>query len=110
MSADDWDFEHQKAVTALTLRQIAEEGGPDGAVSVTLDLEFLPQENAETEACLKALTSFGYSVEAHEDGMIAASVDDVPLTLEAVWLHEERATRIALSRGYEPDGWGFMEP
>mgnify|MGYP001802706404 CR=1 FL=1 len=42
--------------------------------------------------------------------MIAASIDGVHLTLEDIWSHEERATKIALSRGYEPDGWGFMEP
>jgi hypothetical protein len=34
----------------------------------------------------------------------------VPFTLEAIWEHEERTTRIALARGFEPDGWGFWEP
>ncbi|QPH55061.1 ribonuclease E inhibitor RraB [Pontivivens ytuae] len=106
----DWDYEHQKAVTALTLKQIAEEGDLDEAVEVTLDLEFLPGDGADAEACAKALTSFGYEVEVQEDGMISASIGGVPLTLDGVWTQEERATKIALTRGYTPDGWGFWEP
>lgn len=105
-----WDFEHQKAVTDVTLKEI--EAGGDLAMgqNVTLDLEFLPVAGADADACAKALKMFGYEVEVHEDGMIAASLDDVPLTLDGVWTAEERATKIAIERGYEPDGWGFMEP
>lgn len=105
-----WDFEHQKAVTAVTLDGIRESGDLAAGTAVTLDLEFLPVEGADAEACAKALRTFGYEVEIHEDGMIAASIADVPLTLDGVWTQEERATKIALDRGYEPDGWGFWEP
>lgn len=105
-----WDFEHQKNVTAVTLSEIRESGDLASGAMVTLDLEFLPVDGADAEACAKALKMFGYEVEVHEDGMIAASIADVPLTLDGVWTQEERATKIALERGYEPDGWGFWEP
>ncbi|WP_316015716.1 hypothetical protein [Roseobacter sp. HKCCA0434] len=105
-----WDFEHQKAETAVTLKHIEESGDLAAGTPVTLDLEFLPVEGADSAACAKALRTFGYEVEVHEDGMIAAHATNVPLTLDGVWTQEERATKIALERGYEPDGWGFWEP
>ena len=105
-----WDFEHQKAETAITLKHIEESGDLAAGTHVTLDLEFNPVEGADAEACARALKMFGYEVEVHEDGMIAASKPDVPLTLAGVWEQEERATKIALERGYEPEGWGFWEP
>jgi hypothetical protein len=105
-----WDYEFQKNVTAFTLKELRDSGDLATGAQVTLDLEFLPTDTADADACAKALRTFGYEVEIHEDGMIAASIGNVPLTLEGVWQQEERATKIALDRGYEPDGWGFWEP
>ncbi|MEM6439772.1 MAG: hypothetical protein AAF763_08795, partial [Pseudomonadota bacterium] len=78
--------------------------------SIRLDLQFVPGEAADAPAFLRALGMFGYEAEGALDGAeVEASVDAV-LTLEDVWRHEERTTKIALARGYVPDGWGFWEP
>ncbi|MEO0680550.1 MAG: hypothetical protein AAF192_09065 [Pseudomonadota bacterium] len=107
--ASDWDFEAQKAGTALTLQDLAEKGLPEG-LPIRLDLQFLPGEGADMTAFLKALGMFGYEAEGSaEDGEVEATVD-AELSLDSIWTHEERATKIALSRGYVPDGWGFWDP
>lgn len=113
MSAADpeggWDYAAQKADTVHTLEVLAKEGVPEGA-PIRLDLQFVPGEGADAPAFLRALGSFGYAAEGSLDGAeIEASVD-ASLTLDEIWLHEERTTKIALARGYVPDGWGFWEP
>jgi hypothetical protein len=109
---EDWDFDHQRAETAHTVETLAEEAGLKPDDRIVLDLQFVPAaEDADRAALEKALRSFGYTLgEADDDDAIAVSVTDVPFTLEAIWEHEERTTRIALARGFEPDGWGFWEP
>lgn len=104
-----WDFEIQRAVTAHTLSELAAQGAPEGA-PIRLDLQFVPGDGADAPAFLRALGMFGYAAEGSLDGEeVEASVDAV-LTLDDIWLHEERTTKIALARGYVPDGWGFWEP
>ncbi|MFO1104765.1 MAG: hypothetical protein U1E34_01590 [Amaricoccus sp.] len=114
MSEIDWDFDEQRAETEMTVAQVREESGLDETAVITLDLEFVPvEEGADPAAVLKALTSFGYlasAVENDPDGRIEATVLDIPFSAEVIWLHEERTTRIALARGFVPDGWGFWEP
>lgn len=115
MSEDiDWDFEEQRADTAMTITQVRAESGLTETALITLDLEFLPEDkDADAAAFLKALASFGYLASVAEDdpdGRIDATVLDIPFTLDAIWLHEERTTRLALARGFVPDGWGFWEP
>lgn len=108
--APKWDFEHQRAETAASVAELGREAdlGPDDRI--TLDLAFIPgPEAGEPEALARALAGFGYLASATEAG-VEASVLDIPFSVEAIWLHEERTTRIALARGFEPDGWGFWEP
>ena len=117
MSADheiDWDWDEQKADTELSIAEVRAESGLDEGALITLDLEFLPEnKDADAAAFIKALESFGYLASAAEndpDGRIDATVLDIPFTLETIWLHEERTTKLALARGFVPDGWGFWEP
>lgn len=107
-----WDFDHQRAETDLTLAELGREAGLGAGDRITLDLAFVPAaDDADASALAKALTSFGYLVGApDDDGRIEASVLDIAFSADAVWLHEERTTRIALARGFESDGWGFWEP
>jgi len=108
----DWDFEHQRLETALTVESLAADAGMTPEHRITLDLQFHPAEDdADRAAFEKALQSFGYTLGvADEDDDVAAWVADVPFTLEAIWTHEERTTRLALARGFAPEGWGFWEP
>ncbi|MEO1540221.1 MAG: hypothetical protein AAFU59_07550 [Pseudomonadota bacterium] len=106
----DWDFELQRAQTAHTLHHLETEEGVDMTLRVTLDLEFLPGKDADPAACTKALAMFGYHADPGEDGTLTVQIDNVALTLDEVWLHEERTTKIALARGFTPDGWGFLAP
>ncbi len=108
----DWDPDHAKAETAWTIGELCRRnpeletmrGQPIG-----LDLQFIPGDGADAEKALRALKMFGYEGRQEEDG-IEVTVEGVAFDLDAIWLHEERTARIALSHGYVPDGWGFFEP
>jgi len=106
-----WDFDHQRAETAATVAELAADAGLTPAHRITLDLQFVPMvADADRDALERALKSFGYTPgEGDDDDTVAVSVRDVPFTLEAIWEHEERTSRMALARGFEPDGWGFWE-
>ncbi|MEL6236038.1 MAG: hypothetical protein AAFR46_16695 [Pseudomonadota bacterium] len=112
MSADPWSWAEQRRDTELSYRELSREAGLAPGTRITLDLVFLASETDCDEAGLvKALKRAGYSVEIDpEDGTVEASVENVPFTVEAIWTHEEKTTRIALPLGYAPDGWGFFEP
>lgn len=109
--AEDWDWELQQAQTAATVHQLLQETSVTEGAIITLDLSFMPTTAADEAALEKALVTFGYGVaEGEGEDEILASVSEVPFTLDAIWTHEERTTKMALARGFEPDGWGFWEP
>ncbi len=117
MSDSDWDFDRQRSETKDTLENLKTEQGVTlgGEVVVTLDVFLAPGPDADQEALERALAMFGYSGELMEDEetslpVFAVSVEETSLTLEDIWLHEERISKIALSRGFTPSGWGFFEP
>ena len=112
---DDQEFD-QKAATFYSVAQFLSEGKvPEGA-SIELELFFIPEREADQPAFLKALKTFGYMAEVEtentENGTREAVLVNVPtkMTAEDIWLHEERTTKLAQSRGFAPDGWGFLEP
>ncbi len=110
MSAEDWDFEHQRLETEASVSKIRSETGLGKDARVDLDLEFTPtSDGSDAPATLKALGMFGYAADV-EDGRIQVTVPDVAFDAAEIWRHEERTSRIALARGFEPDGWGFQEP
>jgi hypothetical protein len=110
MGLEDWDFGHQRLETEASVAQIRAESGLGADARVDLDLEFMAAaDDADAPAALRALGSFGYAADL-ENGRIQVTVPDVALDAGAIWRHEERTTRIALARGFEPDGWGFQEP
>ena len=109
------DFD-QKAATYYSVAQFLKDGKvPEGA-SIALELFFNPTSNADQAAFLKALKTFGYQAEVEtektEDGMREVVLVNVAtkMTSEDIWLHEERTSKLAQSRGFSPDGWGFLEP
>jgi len=110
VSAEDWDFEHQRLETEASVAEIRAESGLAKGARVDLDLEFAPaSDEADGRAALKALGMFGYAADV-EDGRIQVTVPDVAFDAAEIWRHEERTSRIVLARGFEPDGWGFQEP
>jgi len=116
LSDENQDFD-QKAATFYSVAQFLDEGKvPEGA-EIALELFFIPQEGADAPAFLKALKTFGYNAETQseivEGGASREAVTiniDTTMTAEDIWLHEERTTKLAQSRGFAPDGWGFLEP
>lgn len=116
MSDENQDFD-QKAATFYSVAQILAEGKvPEGA-NIALELFFIPADNADQAAFLKALKTFGYTAdieaEKTEGGKTRESVlvnVSTKMTSEDIWLHEERTTKLAQSRGFAADGWGFLEP
>lgn len=118
MTSIEWDFDSQQAATRYTVAQlIAEKNVPENA-RITLELFFIPTENPDTEALLKALKTFGYAAEPEQETLeggttriaVLVSIENLEMSADNIWLHEERTTKIALPRGYAPDGWGFVEP
>jgi len=112
---EDQEFD-QKAATFYSVAQfLAEDKVPEGA-AIELELFFVPTDQADEAAFLKALKTFGYAaiIEAENtaNGTQDAVLVTVPtkMTSDDIWLHEERTSKLALSRGYTPDGWGFLEP
>ncbi len=112
---DDQEFD-QKAATYYSVGQFLAEGKvPEGA-AIELELFFIPTNDADQAAFLKALKTFGYSAEVENeatlDGGREAVLVNVPtkMTSDDIWLHEGRTTKLAQTRGFAPDGWGFLEP
>ena len=113
MNEADWNFTEQQAETVYTCEQLRDTQGVKPHTDIVLDLFFMPVEGEEArrEALEKALSSFGYEVaEGDAPSQLAASIGPIPFTPQDIWLHEERTTKMALARGYRPDGWGFAEP
>lgn len=114
--SDDWDFARQHSETVDTLKDLKDNQNlPTGpATIVTLDIFLVPGDAADQEALERALAMFGYAGDPDEtegnDPNFVVTIPDVALTAEDIWLHEERVSRIAIARGYTPDGWGFFEP
>lgn len=113
MDEADWNFTEQQAETVWTCEQLRDKQGLKPHSDIMLDLFFVPAggEEARREALEKALESFGYALtEAEKPEEIAVQVGPIPFTPQDIWLHEERTTKMALARGFKPDGWGFLEP
>ncbi len=116
MNPQDQEFE-QKAATFYSVAQFLSEGTlPEGS-DIALELFFVPQENADQAAFLKALKTFGYHAEVESEALEKGGKREVVLVnvparmnAEEIWLHESRTTKLAQSRGFAPDGWGFLEP
>ncbi|MEQ9316083.1 MAG: hypothetical protein RLN72_09525 [Henriciella sp.] len=120
MDESDWNFTEQQAETVWTCEQLRDKQGVKPRSDILLDLFFVPIEGEESrrEAFEKALGMFGYEVDefdySDDQGIsretVACSIGPIPFTPQDIWLHEERTTKMALARGYKPDGWGFAEP
>lgn len=113
MDEADWNFTEQQAETVYTCEQLRDTKGVKPHSEIMLDLFFVPVEGEETRraAFEKALETFGYQPgEAENENEVVALIGPIPFTPQDIWLHEERTTKMALARGYKPDGWGFAEP
>ena len=113
MEEADWNFTEQQAETVYTCEQLRDTKGIKPHSEIMLDLFFVPIEGEEARraAFEKALETFGYQPgESENENEVAASIGPIPFTPQDIWLHEERTTKMALARGYKPDGWGFAEP
>ncbi len=113
MNETDWNFTEQQAETVFTCEQLRDKQGVKPHSEIMLDLFFAPVEGEEArrEAFERSLGMFGYTVADDSEGdTVAASIGPIAFTPQDIWLHEERTTKMALARGYKPDGWGFAEP
>ncbi|HIP23188.1 MAG TPA: hypothetical protein EYG79_06295 [Rhodobacteraceae bacterium] len=112
---DNQEFD-QKAATFYSVAQFLKDGKVSEGASIELELFFNPADGADQTAFLKALKTFGYQAEVEtentKDGTREAVLVNVTtkMTAEDIWLHEDRTSKLAQSRGFAPDGWGFLEP
>jgi len=107
---DTWDWELQQNQTAYTVAELLKDNPALEGKIITLDMHYEPVDGADATALEKALTTFGYGVRVATSGTMETSITDIPFTFASIWTHEERTTKMALSRGFQPDGWGFWEP
>ena len=79
---------------------------------INLDLQLIPNSPAADKSRLKVeLEKAGYLVRFYEhDETVEAYINNIETDIDTIWLHEKRTSEIALSNGYEPDGWGFLDP
>jgi len=118
VTTSEWDIDVQQAATRYTVAQLVLEGKIDQNTVIELELFFIPDQNPDPDTLCKALKSFGYTVVAEQETIkggstrtaILVTVAKLNFSADDIWLHEERTTKIALTRGYIPDGWGFLEP
>ena len=116
MSNENQEFD-QKAATFYSVAEFLKEGKVTEGAAIALELFFIPTKDADQTAFLKALKTFGYSAEVETENVVGGGGREAVLvnaatkmTAEDIWLHEERTTKLAQSRGFAPDGWGFLEP
>ena len=106
------DEEYQQLETAHTIAHLLRtQTGLSEGQEIKLDLYFKPGTDADTEGALKRLKMFGYEAEVEaEDASLSVKSPVTQLTLDAIWEHEERTTKLVGQHGFTPDGWGFWEP
>ncbi len=107
----------QKAATFYSVAQFLEEGKVGEGADIALELFFIPDAKADQAAFLKALKTFGYNAAVEAETAVSGQAReailvtvDTKMTAEDIWQHEERTTKLAQSRGFAPDGWGFLAP
>ncbi|NIA69859.1 ribonuclease E inhibitor RraB [Pelagibius litoralis] len=104
----DWDRQFQETERAYNdLRRKAVDFEP----SYKLDLQFFPgTASPDRDGFAAALRKAGYEVSFYrDDSTVEATTAPLLLTVDSIWAHERKATKIALRHGFKPDGWGFME-
>jgi hypothetical protein len=105
------DLLEQKAETEAVFAELAASG--DLPVSASVDYQFTPEsDDADWDALTEAAEAKGYEVswfqdDAEDERWIEMSVPDLPVTLDAIWDHEERLTLLAAVHGFVPAGWGL---
>ncbi|MBL4917377.1 ribonuclease E inhibitor RraB [Szabonella alba] len=103
------DYAAQRAETFETFEEIGKiEDLPARAV---VNFLFLADDlDAPFAKVEKALKAAGFETRLDEDGeTLEARIGPIAITATAIWTEEERATKIALPFGFEPDGWELLE-
>jgi hypothetical protein len=71
---------------------------------------FIEELDASWPAFERALRLAGFRTRRLKDGeTLIAAIGPIPVTPEAIWLHEHNATEIALKHDFYPDGWELAE-
>jgi hypothetical protein len=109
MSAQgDHDYEKQRADTLAVFQDIA--GRNRIPERIRLELQFVPHGDADWPGARGALARAGFETDRYGNSgaeTLEAAIDLAAPSGEAIWVEEERATRICLDHGFRPDGWGF---
>jgi hypothetical protein len=98
------NFEAQRRETFATFKQSAGVKLPKTAV---VDFHFFIEElDASWSRFETALRAEGFRTRRGGDGdSLIASIGPIPVTPEAIWEQERKATTIALKHDFYPDGW-----
>ena len=107
-NSHDWDRQFRE--TQWVWHDLKEKG-VDFEKRYCLDLQFIRQTDAaDKNRFIVALEEANFKVHFYDDDpTVEASVLEILLTPDTIWLHEKRATEIAFRFGFAPDGWGFMD-
>lgn len=108
------DLLDQKAETEAVFREMAAAGPLPERAGV--DFQFSPEgDDADWDALTDAVEALGHEVawyqgDDEDDTWLEVTVEDTPVTLTAIWGHEERLTLLAAVHGFGPQGWGLFVP
>jgi hypothetical protein len=104
----DWDRQHHETVWVW---EDLRSKGVNFERTYRLDLHFIPTApSADREGFAEVLRAADYEVRLYDDdATVQATTAAMKLTPESIWAHERPATESALSHGFAPDGWGFLE-
>ena len=103
------DYAAQRAETFETFDEIGKID--DLPARAVVNFLFLPDElDAPFAAAEKAFRKAGFQTRVDEDGeTLEARIGPIDISAAAIWTEEKRATEIALTFGFDPDGWELVE-
>ncbi|KAE9627339.1 hypothetical protein [Parasedimentitalea maritima] len=103
------DFEKQRSETIWVLEDL----GSKQSLPAIADFDFylVPASSlSDPVRAVSELKAEGYAAAFDEETKdIWIPIYALTVAIDAIWDHEERITKIGLSSGYRPDGWGFTD-
>lgn len=101
------DYKAQRAETFESFEAFA----ADAPAVAVITYQFYPDEvDADWDGVQKALEAAGFRTSRDDEAeLLDAMIGPVTVTAETIWQHEKRATEIALTFDFTPDGWGLLE-
>lgn len=108
------DLTAQKAETLKTFREVA--AMEELPARARVAFQFVAEDpRADWDGFGEAAEGLGYEVEGFEAqdaddvDCLEITTEEIELSAEALWAHEEKLSLLGAIYGFYADGWGFVE-